>query len=261
MFLVDKEIREMVQSKKIIEPFKEEQLGVISYDLTIKNIVTSEKKEQEKYSLEPGEVIFIASEEVIDLPKDLLGIVHNKNSRIRQGLTVESPIYQPGHHTRVFFRIQNISSYKIVLEKGDSVAQISFSKTAEISEKPYRGSFSNEFDYKGMGNYESNYKARMTEYEEKKKELESLEYKIYGTIVALMAIFISVFALINTNAGIANAQQNMASLKTKYLLFNLSLVGSLSFMFTITSAIFKKYTVATVSCGIAVISFGMLYFL
>ena len=44
------------------------------------------------------------------MPLNVLGRVAEKNSRMRQGLQVDGPHYQPGHITYVFMRVRNISN-------------------------------------------------------------------------------------------------------------------------------------------------------
>lgn len=148
-----------INNKIIVEGFSEDLLGVISHDLTIRKIIIPNIKEEVvNYDIKSNETVFIDCEQVIDLPSDMIGIVHGKNSRIRQGLNLISPIYQPGHKTRIFFRVTNISSDVITLNKGDKIAQISFDKAIGDEKLVYNGTFQNEFEYRGLGNYENKYK-------------------------------------------------------------------------------------------------------
>ena len=49
-----------------------------------------------------------STSELIHLPSTLVARVMLRNSRIRQGLSLDAPLYFPGHSTRVFFRVTNI---------------------------------------------------------------------------------------------------------------------------------------------------------
>lgn len=57
----------------------------------------------------------IKCNEKIKIPNNMVGKVVDKNSRIRQGLLTTSPVYQPGHETYIYFRIQNVSENIITL--------------------------------------------------------------------------------------------------------------------------------------------------
>ena len=66
-------------------------------------------KESKNIKLEPHDSAFVMSKESIELPNNIIAKVVLRNSRIRQGLTIDTPIYQPGHRTKVFF--QNYKSF------------------------------------------------------------------------------------------------------------------------------------------------------
>lgn len=67
----------------------------------------------------------------------ILGRIAEKNSRMRQGLKVDGPHYQPGHVTYAFLRVQNISSQIILLAQGMRIAQIIFEQLTQIPDVPY----------------------------------------------------------------------------------------------------------------------------
>lgn len=122
MILVDKDIK--ARASEIFEKgYDENNVKPVSYDVHIKGIIEDDGT-VESYRLRPNEVVFIESEEMIKMPLDLMGRIGEKNSRMRQGLHVAGPHYFPGHKTRLFLRVQNISSAEIRIKKGDSIAQI-----------------------------------------------------------------------------------------------------------------------------------------
>lgn len=106
---------------------------------------------------EPNALVFVVTEEIVKLPNNLAATVLLKNSRMRQGLSLDAPLYFPGHETRVFFRITNVSSNEIELDARKPIAQIAFQQVSSV-EKPYHGTFAQEFNFKGMGDYESSYR-------------------------------------------------------------------------------------------------------
>ncbi|KDE70300.1 hypothetical protein FUSO6_04795 [Fusobacterium necrophorum DAB] len=180
----------------LISPFDIGHLGVVSYDLSIDSFYQGGKKvEKDSIQLQPEEIIFVGVTEIINLPLDIIGIVTEKNSRIRQGLEIVAPVYQPGHHTRIFLRIKNISSDEITLSKKDKIAQIMFERI-NIVEKGYEGAFTDEFSFMGLSHYDSEYKSRKVE--KKYSDLKDLESKIYTVIIVLMGVFTAIVSFVMT---------------------------------------------------------------
>ncbi|MEE0700317.1 MAG: hypothetical protein U0M66_07035 [Bacilli bacterium] len=154
MYLTDIDIIEMVNNNGLIENFNKENLGCISYDLTVSKIILPETSgEQSSYNLMPNETIFIASEENIKLPNNCLGIITLRNACIRMGLDIASPVYHPGHHTKIFTRITNISNGEITINSGMSIVSIMFCKLNKDVLTPYNGTYTNEFNYQGIGKF------------------------------------------------------------------------------------------------------------
>ncbi len=116
MILTDKDIKER-GGRLIIEGYDEKNVTAISYDLHIQGIINEDKLE-DSYVLRPGEIIFIKTREQIQMPDDLMGRIGEKNSRMRQGLSVSGPHYYPGHKTYLYLRVQNITSGMIKRCKG-----------------------------------------------------------------------------------------------------------------------------------------------
>ncbi len=225
MILVDKQIRELVAEKKlIIAGYDEKNLQGISYDLTIDCIYGPDHEQRSSYELAPGETVFVKTMEKLSIPRDVLGRVAEKNSRMRMGLRVDGPHYQPGHVTYAFLRVQNISSSVIVIKNADSIAQIMFEQLSQEPEVPYseqRGSsFQNEVDYVGFGKYEDEFSKQIKSFQTIKEDVESMSQKIYANILTFMGIIVAVFSLLSINY---QAFTN-AALDFKYIVaMNLSL--------------------------------------
>ncbi|WP_319372182.1 hypothetical protein [uncultured Ilyobacter sp.] len=200
MKLTGQEIKTRCLENGLIENYTEDSIGSISCDLRIENIILAadEKKDVDEHYLKPGEVVFVGTMENIKLPNDLIGIVYGKNSRIRLGLEIAAPIYQPGHYTKIFIRVQNVSSNEIQLKKGHQIAQILFETTNTV-EAPYDGTFKDELVYRGLGKYDSEYKVKAIR--KQMDTLENLESKLYGVVAALMAVFVTIVSVINSNSS------------------------------------------------------------
>lgn len=230
MVLVDREITALAQENGLIEPFHSEDVTNIGYDLSAEYFITDKTdREKKKYVfLNPGESAFVATIENIDLHtnKNLLGRISLKNSRIRQGLRLDAPIYQPGHHTKVFFRLTNVSGNGIRLSANDKYAMISFEKLTSEPDTPYAGAFSDEFDFTGMGEYQNIYSEQIQEIERKTEDLKSMERTIYANVLVIITVFVALFSFITTNFSLISAS---ASIK-QFLVYNFVLLGCISFL-------------------------------
>lgn len=161
MVLVDKEIEELVnQGLLITHNYKKENLGCVSYDLTIDNII-AEDNITEEYILKPHEFVIIKTNEELKLPNNLIGRIVEKNSLLRLGLFVSGPVYQPGHQTYSFLRVYNMNNSEIKLQKDFKIAQIFFetltNTPSETYDKKENASFNNEDKYLKYGKYNDQY--------------------------------------------------------------------------------------------------------
>lgn len=231
MLIYDKKLLSI--GNQIIHPFDRENVINIGYDLSTEKYTTGNNTDSQSIKLLPQHSAFVMSRESIELPPNICAKVVLRNSRIRQGLSLEAPVYQPGHATKVFFRITNLSDKEIYLDERASFATIIFEELDGSVERPYSGTFQNEFNYNGMGDYTSAYSREFEEIEGKIKGVKEVERHIYGNVLAIMAIFVGVFSLINLNVSLA--QQ---SLDSKYLLvLNAVTIGAVSALMAIVDVI------------------------
>ena len=201
MILTDKDIKER-GGRLIIEGYDEKNVTAISYDLHIQGIINEDKLE-DSYVLRPGEIIFIKTREQIQMPDDLMGRIGEKNSRMRQGLSVSGPHYYQGHKTYLYLRVQNITSGMIKIKKNDNIAQIIFEQLTGIPEKTYKqqtgASFNDEEQYRGLAKYKDEYEERMEKLKDTNKDLDEKINRIYANILTIMGVFVSIFSLIMVN--------------------------------------------------------------
>ena len=178
MFLVDRDIRRMCLNKELItDGFTEDNVGSVSYDLTVKTIISMDENSKKYNSLElnPGQTVFVESAESLSIPDNCIGIVTEKNSVMRQGLMIAAPYYQPGHNTKAFIRVTNISGSIVTITQGKRIAQIFFDRLSEKPEKTYSqiesASFNEEFEFVGFGKYESEYQKDIKKIKQAKEDL------------------------------------------------------------------------------------------
>jgi hypothetical protein len=186
-------------------------------------------------TLDTGESAFVAAEEIIDLKKNknIVGRVVLKNSRIRQGLTLDAPVYQPGHHTRVFFRLTNVSGNRITLAAKEQYATILFEELTEEPGAPYEGAYSDEFDFSGMGKYKAIYSEQIQALEEKAEDIKSLERTIYANVLVILTVFVALFSFITTNFSLISNSAGIG----QFLVYNLSLLGCIGFLVSLLDGI------------------------
>ena len=226
MTLVDRDIRALIQSRTLLNA-DDKHVGAISYDLRTKYYAQGDGEYKDSFELAPRESVFVACEEIIHMPHDMIGRVALRNSRIRAGLMLDAPVYQPGHKTRIFFRITNVTERPMKLDKTAGFASIMFERLECAPEHPYKGEFQEELDFKNLGAYHKKYKAELQEYEDKAETLHNMEKSIYGNVITLLSVFIALFSLINVNIELAYAETVEIA---RMLVFNLTTVGSIAFL-------------------------------
>ena len=247
--LTDKNIIEL--GEKIISPFDANKVQVVCYDLTAASFHPDESSELKEITLQPMESVFIKSKEKITLPDNISASVILRNSRIRQGLHLEAPLYFPGHETIVYYRITNVSGNSITLKEGDCIAAITFNQLPESVDKPYSGGFQKEIKFSGMGKYRDVYASAIKSVKKEKDKLKNLESRLYGNVLALLAIFVAAFSILNVNVSLAQ-KAGVEGLMT----FNLSTVGSICILMSLVQYFLpneseKRWEIAFV--GIALI--------
>ncbi len=274
MVLVDKEIRQRLKDDlPLIENVDNSLINCVSCDLTVKNVV-NKKMNDNKYELLPGCVVFVETNESLNMHNDLLGIVTEKNSRMRQGLKVDAPRYHPGHSTHIFLRVQNISDKAITISKNSKIAQIMFEKLSDIPDIPYNNqndsSYNQETEYIGFGKYENEYSGQIRDLDETihqaKEDIDTASHRIYSNVLALMGIIVAVFSLITINYNSAT-QQNIS---LKFLIaMNLSLgfcivlLMGLIFLFINTKkhkSLWIIYLIVLLLLAVAIVVFSLFAF-
>lgn len=160
MLLSDRGIKSLIDSGNL-SAASPKSVGVITYDLTTDHF-SDEVGAHSEYLLKPGCSVFVGSKEIVDLPANLTARVLLKNSRVRQGLTLDTPLYFPGHKTVLYFHITNVSGDEIRFNQSSSIVQVAFERVDEIVVNPPNETFNKEFNYKGMARHSPRYSAWST---------------------------------------------------------------------------------------------------
>lgn len=90
--------------------------------------------EHEHYLLRPQAYVVIKSNEVIHIPRGIIGVVSPITEKSQSGLIIETEtILETGYRDQITFSVCNRNNYAIVLYKGMDIAKISFLKAEDCS--------------------------------------------------------------------------------------------------------------------------------
>lgn len=242
MLLVDRDIQTFILNGTLDETTQTSIKGgdesciiSIGYDLRASSFAKDGKMVL-SCELLPGESVFVQSSEIVHFDEQTCGKISLKNSRIRMGLTLDAPIYQPGHTTRIYFRLTNVSKELITLEEDQKYAILTFEQLNQPAQTPYTGTFSDEFSFRGLADYTSEYANQVKSLDGKLKDLETLEKSIYLNVTTILSIFVAFFTLINLNITLVQE----AATGKMFLLFNLAVLGAASYLALLLNALLRK---------------------
>lgn len=246
MYLSDTKIRELIDNKVLLHA-DVSNIGQVTYDLRTDGFYVNENKTT-GVELNPGDSVFVSCVECVQLPNDLTASILLRNSRIRQGLSLDAPLYFPGHGTRLFYRVTNVSGNSISLDNSKGIAQVAFEHVEGTVAHPYAGAFSDELNFNGLADYSDVYAEELKKVEDKKEEVINIESRIYGNVLALFAVFAAIFTLVNVNA--AGLSSNITT--ARFVALDLSIIGGfLIFAFAIKSLLAKEG--AKKSCALLIL--------
>lgn len=90
-------------------------------------------------------VMFLASTmERFQMPTDIVGMVHDKSSWARRGLSLFNTVIEPGWHGYLTLELVYHSVEPVMINAGDPIAQIVFMRLSEPTEQPYNGKYQNQ---------------------------------------------------------------------------------------------------------------------
>lgn len=163
MTLTDKEIRvaldmgEVVIEPSIPEDELDARVGSVSIDLTLgREIVVVGTDEDETivmndadFMLSPGEFILATTEEIVTLPRHIVGRLEGRSSIARLGLTVHvtAGIIDPGFSGRITLEIANLGPKYIRLFPGMRICALSFDRLAFPVSRSYGEKPSAKYQY------------------------------------------------------------------------------------------------------------------
>jgi deoxycytidine triphosphate deaminase len=159
MFLADKEIINLLKSHSIVvENIDENYIRTASIDLKASNTVSESKENtgveinsdstyddikncfheyeiKDKFILKPKSSVIARTNEIITINSDHIGIIVNRNSLVRLGISVSISIINPGYSGFLPFIIRNESNFNFSFKEGDRLCQLIIAKTTDVEKK------------------------------------------------------------------------------------------------------------------------------
>jgi dCTP deaminase len=117
-------------------------LGPAGYDLRLV-LPELEGEKPDVWDLRPGDFLLAAAEEHFTMPNDILGIVHDKSSFARRGMSVFNTVIEPGWRGWLTLELVNLGREPIKLFAGQGIAQVIFHQLDRPTE-PYEGKYQDQ---------------------------------------------------------------------------------------------------------------------
>lgn len=131
-----------IRDRFIFTPFHERsQFNGMSYGLSMAGY---DVRVAEDLLLFPGDFSLASTVEHFNMPNDVLGIVHDKSTWARQGLSVFNTVIEPGWNGYLTLELKNQSDNVLKIDAGSPIAQIVLHQLTQEAEKPYQGKYQNQ---------------------------------------------------------------------------------------------------------------------
>ena len=121
--------------------FMELPRGSIVPGQRVKGYNEIELSEYGIYYLAPGGFVLACSYEKITLPTDITGLVKDKSSYARLGISVQNTVLEAGWQGIITLEISNHGPAGVYLLPGRGIAQVLFFRSQRGCEVPYSGKY------------------------------------------------------------------------------------------------------------------------
>jgi len=93
----------------------------------------------------PGNTFALAATmERFVMPHNVMGVVHDKSSWARKGLTVQNTVIEPGWCGYLTLELVYHGAGELIVCEGDPIAQIVFHQLDEHTDRPYGGKYQDQ---------------------------------------------------------------------------------------------------------------------
>lgn len=106
--------------------------------------VASKNMGDERFSFTRGKFILASAIEEFDMPDCLVGIVHDKSTWARKGLSVFNTVVEPGWKGWLTLELVYHGNTELIIPAGSGIAQVIFHKTT--NKVRYEGRYQNQSD-------------------------------------------------------------------------------------------------------------------
>lgn len=138
MILCDRSIRKLAKNG-MIDPFTERgSFGGVSYGL---GPASYDMRLDQDILLWPGRFVLASTMERVEIPNDIVAIVHDKSTWARRGVAVQNTVIDPGFRGFVTLEITLHAFRFLRIRRGTAICQFSFHMLDQIVERPYRGKY------------------------------------------------------------------------------------------------------------------------
>ncbi len=290
MILSDNEIKRQINDGELLrdengEIISSPDVSNISYDLSTKSFYSKELgiEGATEFTLKPLDSVFVASSEIINLPHNVSAEVKLKYGLMTDGLLLDAPLYQPGHHgSHIFFRLTNISNKEIQLTIKKKYAYILFHKTEKVS-SPYNGDFCNsqksiteirEHSYKGVyldivedinktrediNKTREDINKTREDINKTQTKMNNAEKTIYGNVLVIITVFITLFSLLSSFFSSSNGNTTVRFTMISLLLGSIfALIGAVCVVIENDKSWYKK---SAILWCLAIAFFGIAFYL
>lgn len=228
---------EEIKKKKIFEDgtFSEANFTAANYNLSIKGFIVIDNKPQseeiESFFLEPRGMVVAVSNEIFDMPNDVVGYTTVKNALSLKGvMAINVGIVDPLYKGPISSALINFGKEKIELKKGDTFLRMTFhefKKGKEINPFAYNFDETQYWNKRKIDAYEyldetflnmkSIYKDVYLNIKEKKEEEDKIFYRKLTSIGILISSISLAIALLVFVINIITKQSENKRIEEKII--------------------------------------------
>ncbi|HDZ26675.1 hypothetical protein LCGC14_0650170 [marine sediment metagenome] len=145
MILADKQIKELLVNHELLTPYELEKkvfegvsygLSSCSYDLRLDRF----NGPSHPFNILPNQFALGCTLEHIRMPNNIVGLIKDKSTWARRGLSVFNTLIDPGFEGQITLELKNQGNDLLALPRGIGIAQIMFFECGEV-ENPYNGKY------------------------------------------------------------------------------------------------------------------------
>lgn len=82
--------------------------------------------EAEEWRIQPNEFLLATTLETLRMPPDVTGLLHDKSTLARSGLSIQNTVIEAGFQGQVTVEIHNQQPFSVILRAGQGIGQILF---------------------------------------------------------------------------------------------------------------------------------------